>query len=145
VRKHVDDLSRRDRFDQKGHACPRGRRGGLPMTGIEDKCDIAGGEPLDDFADGAPMEGQIDDGGSERRRFPSPESGGDGIGNRDRSACRREGLLKIESDKRLVFNDENVLASKHSSALVAGSPAQRYLTNGTIVLLVAHYRLRRLE
>ena len=38
----------------------------------------------------------------------------DGIRNTHHRACGGKGLLQVEGDKRFIFNDENMLASKHS-------------------------------
>ena len=62
------------------------------------------------------MEAEINNGGSDSRCRGRLESARDGICNAHRCARRGEGVLEIESNERLVFNDENMVAPKHSCA-----------------------------
>jgi hypothetical protein len=86
------------------------------MAGIKDEGYAPPREPLDRLADRLAVQTQIDDGCGVCRRFRGSNSAGGGVRSSHCGTCRREGLLQIKSDKWLVFNDENVLTLKHSSA-----------------------------
>lgn len=113
TREHVDNLSWGQRFPEEGNAWPRGSRRRFGMTRIEEKGEVPRSELLDRLSDRLTVQAQIDNGSGECWRLRGSSSAGGGVSNADCGTCRNKGLLQIKSDKRLVFDDENVLALKH--------------------------------